>query len=168
MKVYTIGHSNRSILEFLSILKAYNISLLIDIRTVPGSRHNPQFNQSALAESLSGAGIKYIHEKGLGGFRKPRSDSINKGWMNDGFRGFADYMQTDEFKMAINRVIELKDENVVLMCAEGNPFRCHRSLISDALVIKGIRVEHITGKEHITPHRLTPFAEVNDDEITYP
>ncbi|MEM0074712.1 MAG: DUF488 domain-containing protein [Conexivisphaerales archaeon] len=168
MKIYTIGHSDRKEEDFLSLLKAYRISLLVDIRTIPKSRHNPQFNLDTIAKLLASNDIKYIHMKELGGLRKPKKDSVNKGWRNYSFRGFADYMQTTEFENAIQSVIELaKREKIALMCAEGNPFRCHRSLVSDALITRGVDVEHISSVRHATPHRLTPFAKVQDNRIIY-
>lgn len=139
------------------------------MRTIPRSRHNPQFNREALAADLPAAGIGYVHVPELGGLRKPRADSPNGGWRNASFRGYADYMQTNAFAAAVGRVLELAaDERCALMCAEAVPWRCHRSLIADALLVRGCRVEDIVGSGKRTPHALTPFARVDGLSITYP
>lgn len=167
--ICTIGHSNRSIEEFIGLLQQNGIACLLEIRTVPKSRHNPQFCQDELAASLSAAGIEYRYLRGLGGLRHAKKDSINAGWHNLSFRGYADYMQTDEFASNVETVIELGQQKAcVLMCAEAVPWRCHRSLVGDALLVRGIRVEDIIDKRQRHPHKLTPFAQVEGLQITYP
>lgn len=167
--VYTIGHSTHSIEEFIAILKQYKITELIDIRTIPKSRHNPQFNEPDLAHALRNHHIGYRHEKHLGGLRHAKKDSVNLGWHNASFRGYADYMQTDEFKMALQKLIEQADhKTVVIMCAEAVPWRCHRSLIGDALLVHDIEVIDIYSLTSSKPHHLTPWAKVNGTTITYP
>jgi uncharacterized protein (DUF488 family) len=167
--VCTIGHSNRTIEEFIGLLKQNGIACVLDIRTVPKSRHNPQFGQDILPESLSAAGIGYRHLAGLGGLRRPHKDSPNAGWRNTSFRGYADYMQTDEFAQNVDAVAALaRTTRCVLMCAEAVPWRCHRSLVADALLLRDIPVEHIIGPQKRRPHTLTPFARVEDGHITYP
>lgn len=142
---------------------------LVDIRTVPRSRHNPQFNQDALPGALAGAGIAYAHLKELGGLRRPRPDSPNRAWRNDSFRGYADYMQTPEFEAALQGLLEMASrERLALMCAEAVPWRCHRSLVADALLARGIPVEEILGPGQSRAHRLTPFARVEGARVTYP
>jgi uncharacterized protein (DUF488 family) len=169
LRVFTIGHSTRPISEFIELLRTNGIERLLDIRTIPRSRHNPQFDTDALAKSLHEANIEYIHMKELGGLRKPLPDSRNTGWRNAGFRGYADYMQTSEFEEAIARAIDLALEKpTVLMCAEAVPWRCHRSLTSDALVARGIEVLEIVSKSPPKPHKMTPFAHVHGKQITYP
>lgn len=167
--VLTVGHSTRPIDEFIGLLAAHGVQRLLDVRTVPKSRHNPQFNGDALRASLSSAGIGYAQEPGLGGFRRPRPDSPNSGWRNTSFRGYADYMMTPEFDASLRDVIEIAGhERVALMCAEAVPWRCHRSLIADALLVRGIGVCEIAGENRLAPHRLTPFACVHGQSITYP
>ena len=170
LTVFTIGHSTRPIAEFLDLLRANAIRQLLDIRTIPKSRRNPQFNSDALAASLAAAKIRYTHMKDLGGLRHPARDSINLGWRNASFRGYADYMQTPEFAEAIDRAINLARQTspTVLMCAEAVPWRCHRSLVADALVVRGVRVLEIVGAAKPKEHALTPFAHVQDTRITYP
>lgn len=170
--IFTIGHSTRTLEEFIEILKEHEITLVIDVRTIPYSKYNPQFNQDTLKEALLKSSIKYYHLKKLGGLRKPKKDSINLGWKNLSFRGFADYMQSEEFYSGLNELIKLsKSEKVrvVIMCAEFLPWRCHRSLISDYLVtIKNILVIHIINKSNTQKHELTSFAKVKRDEVMYP
>jgi uncharacterized protein (DUF488 family) len=167
--VLTIGHSTRSLEGLIGALRANGVNRLIDIRTIPRSRHNPQFNREELAASLPSAGIAYEHRPGLGGLRHPRKDSPNGGWRNASFRGFADYMQTPDFAAEIEALIgEAQGERVAIMCAEAVPWRCHRSLVADALSLRGVRVEHIMGEGHCMPHKLTPFARVDGMRITYP
>jgi uncharacterized protein (DUF488 family) len=167
--IFTIGHSTRPISEFIELLQGHGVKQVIDIRTIPKSRHNPQFNSDALETALRGAGIRYVHFKELGGLRHARKDSVNLGWRNASFRGFADYMQTPEFAAALDRAIELAQSRPsALMCAEAVPWRCHRSLVADALLVRGVRVEHITGTAAPKPHTLTPFARVRGTQITYP
>jgi uncharacterized protein (DUF488 family) len=141
----------------------------VDVRTIPRSRHNPQFNNDALANSLRAAGISYTHVKDLGGLRRPRPDSPNAGWRNSSFRGYADYMQTPEFETALRKLLALsQEERVAIMCAEAVPWRCHRSLIADALSVRGIPVWHIMSERNMQQHSLTSFAEVRGVEISYP
>lgn len=167
--VFTIGHSTRSLDDFLEILKSYNITELIDIRTIPKSRHNPQFNGQELAHVLRNHHIGYRHQKNLGGLRHAHADSVNMAWENASFRGFADYMQTEEFKNGIDELIKTAHEKtVVIMCAEAVPWRCHRSLIGDALLVRGIEVEDIYSMTSLKSHKLTPWAVVNGESITYP
>ena len=167
--IFTLGHSTRSIEQFLALLAGHGVTLLGDVRTVPKSRHNPQFGSEALAESMHTAGIEYRHLPGLGGFRRPRVDSPNAGWRNLSFRGYADYMQTPEFTLQIDHVLVLSKSHVVaLMCSEAVPWRCHRSLIADALVVRGIDAREIVSPARSTAHRLTRFAHVEGETITYP
>ena len=168
-RLFTVGHSTRAIEELVKLLQSHNVQRLVDVRTVPRSRHNPQFNADALPVSLKNAGIWYSHMAELGGLRHARRDSVNTGWRNAGFRGFADYMQTPEFDAALGKLIEMAGrERVAIMCAEAVPWRCHRSLISDALTARGIRVEHITSAARTQAHALTPFAKVSGTQVTYP
>ena len=168
-EVFTIGHSTHPIAEFVEILKAHGVKRVVDIRTIPRSRHNPQFNGEALAKSLHAAGIGYTHVKKLGGLRHPAKDSINLGWRNSGFRGFADYMQTPEFEAGLERAIKLaKAKPSALMCAEAVPWRCHRSLVADALLVRKIPVMDILSATRASMHKITPFALVRGARITYP
>lgn len=167
--IYTIGHSNRTLEQFIDLLSSNDIEHVLDVRTVPRSRHNPQFNRDALPDSLAVAGITYTHLPGLGGLRHTRPDSVNDGWHNASFRGYADYMESDEFADNVEHVIRLgADKRCALMCAEAVPWRCHRSLIADALLVRGIQVEDIIGSGERRPHKLTAFARVADTRITYP
>lgn len=167
--ILTVGHSTHPIEEFLAILKVHSVEQLIDVRTIPKSRHNPQFNSEALERSLQAAAIAYRHMPGLGGLRHPRKDSINLGWKNASFRGYADYMQTPEFEENLRRLIDLAaGRRTAIMCAEAVPWRCHRSLVADALLARGIEVEDILSAASRKPHRYTPFAKVDDEKVTYP
>jgi DNA-3-methyladenine glycosylase II len=169
VSVYTIGHSTRTIDELVLLLGTFGISLLVDIRTIPKSRHNPQFNREALRSSLRRRSLRYAHLPRLGGLRRPEKTSPNTGWRNPSFRGFADYMMTEEFEHGLAELRPLAGKaTVALMCAEAVPWRCHRSLIADALVARGARVAHITSSSRSSPHRLTPFGEVSGARITYP
>jgi uncharacterized protein (DUF488 family) len=169
LTVFTIGHSTRPIDEFVGLLRTHGIQQLVDIRTIPKSRRNPQFNADSLAASLAAAEIAYLHMKDLGGLRHPRRDSINLGWHNVGFRGFADYMQTPEFAQALDHAIRLTERApTALMCAEAVPWRCHRSLVADALVVRGIHVLEIVSAAPPKEHVLTPFAHVRGTRVTYP
>jgi uncharacterized protein (DUF488 family) len=169
LTIFTIGHSTRPVAEFIELLQSNGVEQLLDIRTIPKSRHNPQFNSDALAASLRAAHIRYVHMKELGGLRHARKDSINLGWRNASFRGYADYMQTDEFEAALNRAIELATARpTALMCAEAVPWRCHRSLVADALVVRGVRVLEIVSAARPKEYALTPFASVLGTRITYP
>lgn len=167
--IFTIGHSTQTIDEFITVLKAYAIQELIDIRTIPKSRHNPQFNADALKTVLHNHHIGYRHMKALGGLRHTHKDSVNTAWHNASFRGFADYMQTDEFADGIQKLIEIAQHKItVIMCAEAVPWRCHRSLIGDALLARGIKVQDIYNQTSIKPHTLTPWAVIDGTNITYP
>jgi uncharacterized protein (DUF488 family) len=168
-RIFTIGHSTHPLPLFVSILQSFGVELVGDVRTVPRSRHNPQFNKETLPDSLSQFGAGYLHMVGLGGFRKTRQDSENRGWRNASFRGFADYMQTDEFRSGVEMLIEAgTGHSLVLMCAETLPWRCHRSLIADALVVRGFEVRHILKEGTYQEHELTPWARVQGVRITYP
>jgi len=167
--VFTIGHSTRSIETFIDMLKAHGVKRLVDVRTIPRSRHNPQFNRDALPVTLLQAGIGYTHMEELGGLRHARKDSINTGWRNASFRGFADYMQTPEFEAGLKILIQAsKRAQVAIMCAEAVPWRCHRSLIGDALQARGIAVEDIMSATRTQAHELTSFATVEGSHVTYP
>jgi hypothetical protein len=169
LAVFTIGHSTRSIENFVRLLKAHGIGRVIDVRTIPRSRHNPQFNRQRLSAALRRNRIHYRHMAGLGGLRHAKRDSRNVGWRNAGFRGYADYMQTATFRRSLDRCIEAaKRERVVLMCAEAVPWRCHRSLIADALLVRGIQASEITSRVRARPHVLTPWAHVSGIHVTYP
>ena len=169
LTIYTIGHSTRPIDEFISLLNAYGIRQLVDIRTIPKSRHNPQFMQKSLQKSLPAAGISYIYVKNLGGLRHGNKDSVNMGWRNRSFRSYADYMQTVAFKIAVEELIEVAEKApTAIMCAEAVPWRCHRSLVGDALLVRGVRVLDIMSAASATEHRLTSFARVDGTDITYP
>jgi uncharacterized protein (DUF488 family) len=167
--VFTIGHSTRPIEDFIALLKAHEIQLLGDVRTVPRSRHNPQFNRDTLPDSLRPAGIDYLHMSELGGLRHARKDSTNLGWRNLSFRGFADYMETPEFEKGLAHLIEeAQTRRTAIMCAEAVPWRCHRSLIADALIARGVEVLEISSLTRTQPHRMTPFAQVEGAKVHYP
>jgi uncharacterized protein (DUF488 family) len=167
--IFTIGHSTRPIEEFIELLRANHIRQLVDIRTIPKSRRNPQFSAENLSVSLGEAGIEYTHLKALGGLRRPRPDSVNTGWRNASFRGYADYMQTPEFEAALDRAIDLaRQKPAALMCAEAVPWRCHRSLVSDALVVRGFEVREIVSRSAPNAHKISSFARVAGRKITYP
>lgn len=165
----TIGHSTRTIEEFLSLLTAHRILRLVDVRRYPRSRRYPHFHSDALANRLTDAGLTYRHMPDLGGRRTARSDSPNTGWRNASFRGYADYMQTEEFQQAIEALTsEASEARTVIMCAEAVPWRCHRSLIADRLLINGWEVIHIMGPAQVQSHRLTSFAIPRDGRLLYP
>lgn len=167
--VFTVGHSTRPIDEFIELLRENRIERLVDIRTIPRSRRNPQFNSATLAKSVEDKGVSYVHLKELGGLRHPRRDSTNIGWENAGFRGYADYMQTAEFEQGLRRLLELcEGKRCAVMCAEAVPWRCHRSLLADALAARGIVVEHILSGSRCDVHSITPFARVENGRVTYP
>ncbi|HAT30787.1 MAG TPA: DNA repair protein [Janthinobacterium sp.] len=167
--VCTIGHSNRPLDEFLDLLQKNDVGHVLDVRTVPRSRHNPQFNRDALPASLELRHIAYTHLAGLGGLRHALADSPNGGWRNLSFRGYADYMQTPEFAASLQELMSLAGtRRCALMCAEAVPWRCHRSLIGDALLVRGFRVEDIIGPKGRKPHTLTSFARVDGNRVTYP
>jgi uncharacterized protein (DUF488 family) len=167
--IYTVGHSTRTTEQFLALLKAHGIEELVDVRTIPRSRHNPQFGTEELAASLQQAGIAYTHLGKLGGLRHASKDSVNLGWQNTSFRGFADYMASPEFMLGLDELTSTAEQKTVaIMCAEAVPWRCHRSLISDALTILGWQVLHIQSRKTANLHKLTPFLKVQDGKITYP
>lgn len=168
--IYTIGHSTRPIGEFIDILKGYGIERLIDVRSVPRSGHNPQFNERPLRVSMQAAGFDYIHMVGLGGFRKPVEGSTNGGWRNSAFRGYADYMQTPEFEENLDRLLDLaREKTTAIMCAEAVPWRCHRSLISDALIARGVMVTDIFDATTARVHEMSSFAVVEmSGRLSYP
>jgi len=169
MQIFTVGHGTKSIDDFSSLLKTYDIQRVVDVRTIPRSRHNPQFNKETLPKSLKKIHIGYIHIKGLGGLRHAKKDSVNMAWRNASFRGYADYMQTEDFKKNIERLIKIaKQKKIVIMCAESVPWRCHRSLIADALQVRGIKVKHIMSKKTCKERTLTPWIKVRGLQITYP
>jgi uncharacterized protein (DUF488 family) len=167
--VFTVGHSTLPIERFIALLQAYGIERLVDIRTMPRSRHNPQFNNTALAGSLTLAHLEYVHIQALGGLRHARKDSPNTGWRNGAFRGYADYMQSEEFQDALETLIQMsRQKRVAIMCAEAVPWRCHRSLVADALSVHGIPVVEILPESSYRTHKLTAFAQVDRTQITYP
>jgi uncharacterized protein (DUF488 family) len=167
--IFTIGHSTRPIEEFHNLLVAHKVQVLFDVRTIPGSRRNPQYNEHELSSFLRDNNIEYLHLKGLGGLRKPLKDSINTGWRNQSFRGYADYMQTAQFEENLSKLIKASNQKrVAIMCAEAVPWRCHRSLIADALVARNMDVEHIITDKDTRPHKLTSFAKIDGFQLTYP
>jgi uncharacterized protein (DUF488 family) len=167
--IMTIGHSTRSAADFIHLLKSNGVKRLVDVRTIPRSRHNPQFNRAALSPALHSARLHYTYMPGLGGLRHPRPDSINGGWRNSSFRGYADYMQTSGFEENLMALIERgREEQTAIMCAEAVPWRCHRSLIADALLARGIEAREITGVGRTKLHTLTPWARVKGTRVTYP
>ena len=169
MRVWTIGHSTRTIDKFISLLQEHGIKLLVDVRSLPGSKRYPQFNKEALAESLGKAGICYEHFPEFGGRRKPRPDSPNAAWRNESFRGYADYMETEEFDQAVKRLLDLAAdaEPAAIMCAEAVWWRCHRSLISDYLKAGGIEVIHILDANKTEPHPYTSAARIVNGNLSY-
>src|SRR5262249_22666019 len=169
LRIHTIGHSTRSMDALIEFLRAHDIACLVDVRTIPRSRRHPQFNREAMPAPLADAGISYLHMPGLGGLRKPRRDSTNTAWRNEGFRGYADHMQTSEFAANVEALLErARGARTAIMCAEAVPWRCHRSLLSDALVARGVEVFHITSATRADPHRLSSFARVDGTRVRYP
>jgi len=167
--VLAVGHSTRSLEELLGLLQACGVATLADVRTIPRSRHNPQFALESLARALPAAGVRYVHLPALGGLRRARRDSPNGAWRNASFRGYADHMQSAEFEEGLVELRSLtRDGPVAIMCAEAVPWRCHRSLIADALFARGVTVEHIVGRGRTRPHKLTPFALLSGRRVTYP
>jgi len=167
--IFTIGHSTRTFAEFLSLLEEHRIEQLVDVRHFPGSRRVPWATAAILERELPSRGIGYAHLGALGGFRRPRPDSPNTGWRNEGFRGYADHMASPEFVAALDRLIALAAvRRTAVMCAEAVPWKCHRSLLSDALIARGVPVVHILGPRSMQPHRLTAFAKVRGDRVRYP
>ena len=169
MTLWTIGHSTRSLDDFVALLQSHGIRRLVDVRTIARSRHNPQFNSDRLAKGLKKAGLAYLHMPQLGGLRKPRKDSVNAGWKNTSFRGYADYMQTEPFSNALEKLTASSQKmSTAIMCAEAVPWRCHRSLIADALAVRGWTVRHIMTPAKADKHRITAFAVIDQDQLTYP
>lgn len=167
-QIYTVGHSTQQIEDFINLLKEYEIEMLVDVRTIPGSRHNPQFNKEDLELALNESRIQYQHISKLGGLRHTTKSSINLGWHNLSFRGFADYMQTPSFWQGIEELEQIgKKYRTAIMCAEALPWRCHRSLIADALTIRKWKVFHIMSKAHAHMHELTSFLQVKKDQLIY-
>jgi uncharacterized protein (DUF488 family) len=167
--IFTIGHSTRQIDEFIELLQMYGVKEVVDVRSIPKSAHNPQFNTDALKQSLKRNNIRYRHLKKLGGLRHSKKDSINLGWRNASFRGYADYMATPEFSEGLEALLKIaRMRETSIMCAEAVPWRCHRSLIADALTKKGWLVKDIMSRTSATKHRLTPFLKVRKGQLTYP
>jgi uncharacterized protein (DUF488 family) len=167
--IFTVGHSTLPIAEFIALLTGYGVEQIVDIRTVPKSRRNPQFAGDALAASLAAAGIAYLHLPALGGLRRPHPDSPNGGWRNEGFRGYADHMQTAAFREGVEELVRIaRQRRTAIMCAEAVPWRCHRSLVADALAVRGVPVVEILSPTSARMHKLTPFAQVEGFSITYP
>jgi len=169
VEVLSVGHSTHSMEDFIALLKAHGVERVVDVRTIPRSRHNPQFDREVLAAAVRHAGLGYVHFKALGGLRHTRRDSPNTAWHNLSFRGFADYMQTAPFDRAVDRLIAMaRPKRIAVMCAEAVPWRCHRSLIADALVVRGAAVRHILSLTSAHPHTLTLWAQVRGKQVTYP
>ena len=170
LRVYTVGHSTRPIEEFLEMLRANAVARLVDVRTVPRSRHNPQYNREELSLALEGAHVHYTYTVGLGGFRRAlKGATTNLAWRNPSFRGYADYMQTPEFDRQIQDLLALaRVEQIAIMCAEAVPWRCHRSLIADALLVRNVAVEEIESATKTRLLSLHPWARVNGTQVTYP
>ena len=169
MTLFTIGHSTRALDEFVRLLQVNNVDLVADVRTAPGSRRMPHFARAAMADELPLRGIEYVHLPELGGLRKANSDSINTGWRNASFRGYADYMQTDAFAAGLNHLLALAAEHTIaIMCAEAVPWRCHRSLIADALTARGVESWEIIGPGLPRLHSMTPFARFRAGRVYYP
>lgn len=167
--VLTIGHSTRPLDEFIGLIRTFRVEEVVDVRSVPRSRHNPQFNMETLPAALHEAGILYAHAADLGGLRHATKESPNAGWRNASFRGYADYMQTEKFRLAIEALVAYaEDKLVALMCAEALPWRCHRSLIADALTLRGFTVKHIMSATRAQVHELTTWAKIDGLTITYP
>jgi uncharacterized protein (DUF488 family) len=165
----TVGHSTHSLEDFIALLKAHGVERLVDVRTIPRSRHNPQFDREVLSAAVRRAGLGYIHFKALGGLRHTRRDSVNLAWRNLSFRGFADYMQTRQFERGVDRLILMaRPKRIAVMCAESVPWRCHRSLIADALLARGVAVRHILSPTSAHSHTMTLWAQVRGKQVTYP
>jgi uncharacterized protein (DUF488 family) len=169
VRIWTIGHSTRSLDDLIELLLENEVELLADVRTAPGSRRLPHFGRASLESELPRHGIAYIHLPALGGLRKPRPDSVNTGWRNASFRGYADYIQTAEFEAGLADLTRMAAERrMAVMCAEAVPWRCHRSLIADVLTARGVEVLHITGRGRSQPHVMTSFARVENECVVYP
>jgi uncharacterized protein (DUF488 family) len=168
--IFSIGHSTRSFDQFVALLRAHGICTLVDIRSIPHSRRNPQYDQAALKHAIQEKGLVYEHLPGLGGHRRAAEGSPNTGWLNPAFRGFADYMQTEAFEQGLRELLELSQVEgpLAMMCAEAVPWRCHRSLVADALVVRGTSVLHILGPGQTRAHRLSPMARVEGALLFYP
>jgi uncharacterized protein (DUF488 family) len=167
--IFTVGHSTLPIERFIALLKTYRIAMLVDIRTIPRSRHNPQFNSDELADTLAAKQIEYTHLQVLGGLRHARPDSLNGGWRNKSFQGYADYMQTASFQDGLDSLMQMsRQQRLAIMCAEAVPWRCHRSLVADALQVRGVSVVEILSETSYQMHKLTSFARVEGTSITYP
>jgi uncharacterized protein (DUF488 family) len=167
--IFTVGHSTRSLDELVELLRENRVQTVVDVRRIPASRRMPHFSAGSLTRELPVRGIAYVHMPALGGLRRPRPDSANDAWRNPSFRGYADYMAEPEFSAAVDELMELSSESTLaLMCAEAVPWRCHRSLLSDALTLKGVKARHILGTGNTQAHRLTPFAKIEGDRLTYP
>lgn len=167
-RVVTIGHSTRPLEAFLELLRSHGVTVLVDVRIAPGSRRYPHFGKDTLGPALAAHGIRYIHASDLGGRRRGRPDSRHVGWRNASFRAYADHMGRPEFRRALEEVIALaREETVALMCAEAVPWRCHRQLIADALLARGVPVMHVVGPGQSQPHTLTSFARVEDGQVVY-
>jgi uncharacterized protein (DUF488 family) len=167
--IFTIGHSTHDANEFLTLLESHGIRQLVDVRTVPRSRRHPQFVKETLEALLSARGIRYYHFPELGGLRKPRRDSVNTAWRHPGFRGYADYMQTDAFRHALAALETLSGTRpTAVMCAEALWWHCHRRLLADALLVHGVPVRHISSRGEPKPHELSEFAQVHNGSVTYP
>jgi uncharacterized protein (DUF488 family) len=165
----TIGHSTRPLDEFIALLQAHGVRQIADIRTVPRSRRHPHYSQEALSRSLPAVGVAYRHFADLGGLRKPRRDSSNTAWRHEGFRGYADYMQTPAFAAALDDLVAFSREGLTtMMCAEAVWWRCHRQLVADALVARGLEVRHIMSAAAARPHSLTDFAQLDGQRVVYP
>jgi uncharacterized protein (DUF488 family) len=167
--VWTVGHSTRSLDELTALVRAHGVRLIADVRKIPRSRRHPQWDSRTLPAALGAAGLGYRHLPGLGGLRRERPDSPNRGWRNPSFRAYADYMLTADFERELDDLVALsRAQPVAIMCAEAVWWRCHRSLIADALVARGEPVLHIMTAEHAEPHRLREFARVENGRVSYP
>lgn len=167
--IYTIGHSTRALAELVALLRQFGVAELVDVRHFPRSRHNPQFNTEKLAEQLPGAGIGYSHLPELGGHRPHKPNSLNLAWQNEAFRAYADYMETPEFAAGLEALVaKARAGQVCIMCAEVLPWRCHRRLIADALLVAGFEVQHVLDERTVRPHVLTPWAKVVEGRVRYP
>lgn len=167
--IFTVGHSTRTAAALLELLQAHGVTGVADVRTSPRSRRHPHFSRETLAAFLAPHGIAYIHLPGLGGLRKPTRDSPNGGWRHEGFRGYADHMGTREFAGALDALLAFaRDRRVAVMCAEAKWWQCHRQLVADALLARGLKVCHIMSAREAPRHELTPFARVTGSEVRYP
>src|SRR5262245_19795295 len=167
--IWTVGHSTRTLDQFAALLHGHDLARLVDVRTMPRSRRHPHFVRERLAVALAGLSIRYTHLGALGGLRTPRADSINGAWGNASFRGYADHMQTPVFATALSELVRMSAaERLAIMCAEAIPWRCHRSLLADALTARGLLVLHIMAPDRADPHTLTPFACVENGRVIYP